>query len=59
VNILTDNYLCDVYIADCSDNGGVYCYSLTDTGTLTEKSFLPLSNPMFLNIEGNKMHIML
>jgi len=56
---LTDNYLCDVYIADCSDNGGVYCYSLTDTGTLTEKSFLPLSNPMFLNIEGNKMHIIL
>lgn len=56
---MTENIVCDVYIADCSENGGVYCYSLTESGSLKEKCFLPIPNPMFLNVDCNKMHVVL
>ena len=54
-----NSVLCKVYIADCSVDGGVYCFDLTKNGTLIQKQFVGIENPMFLNIEGDKMHIVL
>ena len=59
MKILVDKEMCNVYIADCSVDGGVYCFALNKRGQLTQKSFLPIENPMYLNIDGDKMHIAL
>lgn len=51
--------ICSVYIADCCDAGGIYHYELTEALNLILKDFTPIKCPMFLNIVGNRMNVVL
>ncbi len=56
---MNNKELCKVYIADCCDEGGVYCYSLLDSLKLVQKNFTPIKSPMFLNVRGDKLDVVL
>ncbi|MBQ8207300.1 MAG: lactonase family protein [Clostridia bacterium] len=48
-----------IYIAACSEDGGIYHYTKNSDGSLTEIDFYPLDRPMYLAVKNGKMHVLL
>lgn len=48
-----------IYIAACSENGGIYHYTQNTDGTLNEIGFYPVPSPMYLAIKNSKMYVVL
>lgn len=50
--------LYNVYIASCEKDGGIFHYLFSD-GRLSFKSYTHMDRPMYMQINNNKMHILL
>ncbi len=48
----------DMYIASCHKNGGIYHY-LIEGDTVTEKQFLPLDRPMYMELKDGRLYAVL
>lgn len=48
-----------VYIAACHEAGGIYHYTINESGLLTEQSVTKLPAPMYLAREGDRMYALL
>ncbi len=48
----------DMYIASCDKNGGIYHYVL-DGEQVTEKQFVPIDRPMYMEISGDTLYAVL
>ena len=48
-----------IYLAACDIEGGVYHCILTEDGRLKIKDFTPMDRPMYLAVEGDRMHVLL
>ena len=55
---LSDRRHCNVYLAACAPDGGVYHCTLADQ-RLTVVKFYPLDRPMYLCIDGGKLWVLL
>ena len=53
------NPLYNIYIASCTNDGGIYQYHLYDDGSLKLQSFTQMDRPMYMAAENNKMYIVL
>ena len=50
---------CNIYIASYEKDGGIYHYHFDLQGALEFASFTPLDRPMYMTVDGNKMHVLL
>ncbi len=48
----------DMYIAACDEKGGIYHYEIVGE-TVTERQFFPLDQPMYMEINGDKLFAVL
>ena len=46
---------CELLIASCVDDGGIYKYELYSDGELAQGEKIPMPSPMFMQIEGDKL----
>lgn len=53
------NPLYNIYIASCTNDGGIYQYHLYDDGSLKLKNFTEMDRPMYMAVENNSMYILL
>ena len=49
----------NVYVASCSEQGGIYHYTLNKNGSLCFKEKTDIDRPMYMCIENNKMYVIL
>ncbi len=52
-------YICDFSVASCIEDGGVYKYHLFDDGRVEEYSRLALPCPMFLEVNADKLTVLM
>ena len=45
----------DMYVAACDEKGGIYHYKVNGT-VITEKQFLPLDRPMYMEIKDDRLY---
>ena len=53
------NPLYNIYIASCTNGGGIYQYHLYDDGCLKLRNFTQMDSPMYMASENNSMYILL
>lgn len=53
------NPLYNIYIASCTNNGGIYQYYLYDDGSLKLRNITKMDRPMYMTAENDKMYILL
>lgn len=56
---MTPKQHCNVYIASCETDGGIYHYRYTPTGSLTFLDFTPLDRPMYMTVCDSKLFVLL
>ena len=49
----------NIYIASCTEDGGIYRYNLTDDGKLMFVDKISLDRPMYMTTENDKMYVVL
>ena len=49
----------NMYAAACSENGGIYHYTLNENGSLNFKEKINIDRPMYMCIENGKMYVVL
>ena len=47
-----------VFVSSCHEQGGIHCFSLTDTG-LVPVGFTPMDRPMYTIAEGDRLYALL
>lgn len=53
------NPLYNIYIASCTNDGGIYQYYLYDDGSLKLRNITKMDRPMYMTAENDKMYILL
>ena len=48
-----------LYIAACDANGGIFHYTQNDDGSLFQKEFYPMKEPMYLFIREGRLFVLL
>lgn len=48
-----------LYVASCTEDGGIFEYRVTETGRAEEVGFTPMDRPMYMAIANGRMHILL
>ena len=56
---MTHSQHSDIYIASCTEDGGIYRYTLTEDGKLIFVDKTSFDRPMYMTIENNKMYVVL
>lgn len=49
----------ELFAASCATDGGVYRYTLSDDGRLTQEGNVPMDRPMYFQKIGDRMHVIL
>ena len=53
------NQHCNIYIASCEENGGIYRCRIHKDGIPYIESFAPMDKPMYMTISDGKMYVLL
>lgn len=56
---MTPKALCNLYIASCDPQGGIYHYRLSDGVSPVKIGFTPMDRPMYMTITDGKMYVLL
>jgi len=56
---MTHKQPCNIYIASCTEDGGIYQYCLLKDGNAEFVEFTPMDRPMYMVISNGKMYVLL